>query len=116
MISQTDIDTLANRNAVDGSPVLSVYLDMDQSKAANLNREFETALSSMLGSMAANLNQEEQSNFNLDAEPVRQFVAGLEPRAKGVIVFSDASENFFWTRETHVPLRNRARWMDTRYI
>jgi peptide chain release factor subunit 1 len=116
MISQTDIDTLTNRNAVAGSPVLSVYLDMDQSKAANLNRQFETALSSMLGSLAAGLNQEEQSNFNLDAEPVRQFVAGVEPGAKGLIVFSDASENFFWTRETHVPLRNRARWMDKPYL
>jgi peptide chain release factor subunit 1 len=116
MISQTDIDTLANGNAVAGSRVLSVYLDIDQSKAANLNRQFETALSSMLGSLAAGLNQEEQSNFNLDAEPVRQFVAGLEPRAKGVIVFSDASENFSWNREIHVALRNRARWMETPYL
>jgi peptide chain release factor subunit 1 len=116
MISQTDIDTLANRNAVAGSRVLSVYLDIDQSKAANLNRQFESALSSMLGSVAANLNQEEQSNFNLDAEPVRHYAAGLEPHAKGVIVFSDTSENFFWTRDTHVPLRNRARWMDTPYL
>ena len=116
MISQADIDTLADRNAVAGSRVLSVYLDLDQRKGANLNRQFETALSSMLGSLAAGLNQEEQSNFNLDAAPVRHLVAGLEPRAKGVIVFSDASENFFWNREMHVPLRNRARWMGTPYL
>ncbi len=48
MISQADIEPLANRNAIPGSPVLSVYLDMDQSKAANLNRQFEAALNSML--------------------------------------------------------------------
>ena len=116
MISQADIETLANRNAITGSPVLSVYLDIDQSKAVNLNRRFEAALSSMLGSLSMGLNQEEQSSFNLDAEPVRRYVAGLEPQAKGVIVFSDASEDFFWTREIHVPLRSRARWTDTPYL
>jgi hypothetical protein len=87
MISQTDIDALANRNVVAGSRVLSVYLDMDQGKPANLNRQFETALNSMLGSLAAGVNQEEQKDFSLDAKPARQFVAGLEPRAKGLIVF-----------------------------
>jgi hypothetical protein len=116
MISQADIEPLANRNAIPGSPVLSVYLDMDQSKAANLNRQFEAALNSMLGSLSTGMNPEEQSNFNLDAEPVRRYVAGLEARAKGVIVFPDASEDFFWTREIHVPLRNRARWTDTPYL
>jgi peptide subunit release factor 1 (eRF1) len=116
MISQTDIDALANRNVVAGSRVLSVYLDMDQGKPANLNRQFETALNSMLGSLAAGVNQEEQKDFSLDAKPARQFVAGLEPRAKGLIVFSDASENFFWSREIHVALRNRARWMDKPYL
>ena len=86
MISQADIETLANRNAIPGSPVLSVYLDIDQSKAVNLNRRFEAALSSMLGSLSMGLNQEEQSSFHLDAEPARRYVAGLEPQAKGVIV------------------------------
>jgi peptide chain release factor subunit 1 len=116
MISQADIETLANRNAIPGSPVLSIYLDIDQSKAVNLKRRFEAALSSMLGSLSTGLNQEEQSSFNLDAEPVCRYVAGLEPQAKSVIVFSDASENFFWTREIHVALRNRARWTDTPYL
>jgi peptide subunit release factor 1 (eRF1) len=116
MISQADIEHLANRNAIPGSPVLSVYLDMDQGKAANLNRQFETALNSMLGSLSTGMNPEEQSNFNLDAEPVRRYVAGLAPQAKGVIVFSDASEDFFWTREIHVALRSRARWTDTPYL
>ena len=41
----------SQRRAVPGSPVLSVYLDIDQSKAANLNRRFEASLKDMLRSI-----------------------------------------------------------------
>jgi peptide subunit release factor 1 (eRF1) len=47
---------------------------------------------------------------------VRRHVADLEPRGKGVIAFSDRSENFFWVREIKVNLRNRARWNETPYL
>ena len=40
----------------------------------------------------------------------------LEPRAKGLILFSDDSENFFWAREIKAAVRNRARWEDTPYV
>jgi peptide chain release factor subunit 1 len=116
MISKPDIEVLANRQAVAGSPVLSVYLDVDQSKAANLNRQFEAGLDSLTASAAAGLNSEERENFSADAEPVRRFVAGWEPRGKGLIFFSDASENFFWSSAINLPVRNRARWSDTPYV
>jgi len=44
MISRAAVDSLLERPPSPGSPVLSVYLDVDQSRAANLNREFEAAL------------------------------------------------------------------------
>ena len=116
MISKPDIDALAKRQTVPGSPVLSVYLDIDQSKAVNLKRRFEIALNSLLATTAAGAHREQQESFAADAEPVRRFVAELEPRAKGVVIFADASENFFWAREIHVEARNRARWADTPYV
>jgi peptide chain release factor subunit 1 len=116
MISKTDIDALVERKAVPGSPVLSVYLDIDQSKSANLNRRFEAALKSLLDSLEAGLSQERREHFQSDAEPIRQYVARLEPRAKGVILFSDRSEDFFWTRGIQVELRSRARWDDAPYL
>ena len=116
MISKADIDALVERKAVPGTAVLSAYLDIDQSKAVNLSRQFEVALGSLLAAVAAGLKPEQQENFAADAEPARRFVAGLEPRAKGIVIFSDASEDFFWSREIHVEVRNRARWTDSPYV
>jgi peptide chain release factor subunit 1 len=116
MISRADIEAIVGRKAVPDSPVLSLYLDIDQSKASNLNRRFEASLKSMLRSIEARLDERQLKSFSADAEPVRHYVSGLEPRAKGLIVFSDDSENFFWPREIQAPVRNHARWTDTAYI
>ena len=116
MISKADIEAIVGRKAVPDSPVLSVYLDIDQGKASNLNRRFEASLKSMLRSIEARLDEMQLKSFSADAERTRQYVSGLEPRAKGLIVFSDDSENFFWPREIQAPVPNHARWTDTVYI
>jgi peptide chain release factor subunit 1 len=116
MISKSDIESIVERRAVPDSPVLSVYLDIDQSNAANLQDRFQTALKDMLRAIETHLDKPRLNNFSADAERVRQYVSGLESRAKGLICFSDDSENFFWTREIKAPVRNQARWSDTAYI
>jgi peptide subunit release factor 1 (eRF1) len=95
---------------------LSVYLDIDQSKAANLQRHFAAALENMLRSIEARLDGNQLKNFSADAERVRRFVAELEPRAKGLILFCDDSENFFWSQQIKASVRNIARWSDTPYL
>src|SRR6185295_693271 len=99
-----------------GSPVLSVYLDIDQSKAVNLKRRFEASLQDMLRSLEERLDEPIRSSFSADARRVRQPVSTLEPRAKGWICFADDSEDFFWTREIKVPARALARWQETPYV
>jgi peptide chain release factor subunit 1 len=116
MISKADVDAIVARAAAPDSPVLSVYLDIDQGKAANLNRGFEAALENMLRSIEARLDENQLNSFSADAERVRRFVAELEPRAKGFISFCDDSENFFWAREIKAPVRSQARWSDAPYI
>jgi peptide chain release factor subunit 1 len=116
MISRADIEELVEREETPGSPVLSVYLDVDQSKAANLKRRFEAALKEMLRSIAAGLGDDRSESFSADSEPVVRFVSELQPRGKGVILFSDASENFFWSREIQPSVRNNARWAETPYL
>ena len=115
MIFKADIETIAGRDPVPGSPVLSVYLDIDQSKQSNLQGKFEVALEDMLRSLEPRADEEAAEKFSADAEPVRRYVADLEPRGKGAIAFSDASENFFWARSLNAPVRNHARWSDTPY-
>ena len=98
MISEADFEAIRERQAVPDSPVLSVYLDVDQSKASNLNRQFEVSLKDMLRSIEAQLDEKQLQSFAADAERVQHCVSGFEPKAKGLIIFCDASENFLWAR------------------
>jgi peptide chain release factor subunit 1 len=116
MISTADIEAIVERQPVPDSPVLSVYLDIDQSKASNLHRRFEAALKEMLQSIESQLDESRLKSFAADAERARHYVARLEPRAKGLVLFCDESENFFWPREIMASVRNNARWSDTPYI
>src|SRR5918992_1554417 len=115
MISKTELQPLLERKPVPESPVLSVYLDTDQSKASNLQRRFEAALNAMLRSIETGLHGEQLENFSADAELVREYVSDWPPGGKALILFSDDSEKFFWSRELQVRARNAARWSDTPY-
>jgi len=93
--------------------VLSLYLDVDQSKASNLNRKFESALKDMLRSIQSRLQGDQVKSFAADAAHALDHVSRLAPSGKGLVLFADASEGFFWSRELNVRLRNNARWSDT---
>jgi peptide chain release factor subunit 1 len=116
MISRTEVEHLAHREPVTDSPVLSVYLDVDQSKAVNLHRKFQTAIEDMLRSIETRLQGAQLENFAADAAVAREHVYHFEPSGKGLILFADASEEFSWSREVQVPLRNSARWDDTPHV
>lgn len=116
MISKADIEQLVERKAGRDSPILSIYLDTDQSKASNLKRGFEVELKNILRPIKTSLDKEQLELFAPDAERVRRFVSELEPAGKGLVAFCDVSENFFWTREIKVPLRNNARWSEMAYL
>src|SRR5262245_59041730 len=116
MISKTELESLVRREPGRGSAVLSLYLDVDQSKAHNLRRKFESALKGLLRSIETGLQQEQSKNFAANAARAQQYVSALEPSGKGVILFAGSPEDFFWAREVQVPLRNIARYSDTPYI
>ena len=113
MISKADIKEIRERKAVPDSPVLSVYLDVEQSKASNLNRHFEVPLKDMLRSVEAQLDKKQLKSFSADAERVQQFVSSFEPKGKGLIIFCDDSENFWWASGINASVRNNVRWSDT---
>ena len=56
MLTLNDIHTLASRPKRADASVLTVYLDLDQSKQANLNRGFETQLKDMLAGIESTKN------------------------------------------------------------
>jgi Ser/Thr protein kinase RdoA (MazF antagonist) len=87
--------------------VLSVYLNVDQSQAVNLNRGYTAALKAQLRSIEQQLGDEKlKREFADDAQRVVHTVAAHEPHGRGLAIFCDASENFFWQRDLSIGIEN----------
>jgi peptide chain release factor subunit 1 len=115
-LSKVDLESLMQREATPGSPVLSVFLDTDQSRQINIERGFEVVLKDMLREIRQKLDKEARQEFDADAEQIRQFVADYRDVKRGLVVFCDASEKLFWHRELNVRVRNRARWDEPPFV
>jgi peptide subunit release factor 1 (eRF1) len=93
-----------------------VYLDIDQSDSANLNRKFEVALFNVLREIEETLDGCQQKDFQADAIPIQGFVERYRPQGKGLVIFSDSSESFFWAHEIQVQMTTEARWSEMPYL
>src|SRR5215831_1803932 len=112
MISHNDIKQLHRYTPDSDSCILSLYLNVDQSKAANLNRGFETSLESMFRQVFENQSSDQSSKQRFDAECrlVRQFMRDYVPKGKTLVVFSDSKQDFWWQRDLQVELPSGLRW------
>jgi peptide chain release factor subunit 1 len=90
------------------SLVLSVYVNVDQSDAANLNRGFETAAEDSIR-QAVEAGADGQ-RFEEERKRFMHFLRGYTPRGKLVVVFSDSKLGFWWQRDLQVQLPTSARW------
>jgi peptide chain release factor subunit 1 len=116
MISRDDLESLARREARKGSPVLSFYLNTDLSQAANVNRAFEVVLKDLLREIERQLDEDERQEFAADAGRVLRFVEDYREPKRGLVMFCDDSEDFFWHRELNVSVRDGAWWGETPYL
>jgi len=112
MISHDDISQLHDYQSGADSFILSLYVNIDQSNAANLNRGFETRVESLFRQVAENQNSHQGSKQRFDAEckRVRQFLSGYVPKGKALVVFSDSKQDFWWQRDLQVELPTGLRW------
>jgi peptide chain release factor subunit 1 len=115
-LSRDDVEALRQREAKPGSPVLSVYLDTDQSREINIERGFEVVLKDMLREIGQKLDKATRKEFDADAERVQQFVEEYRDVKRGLAVFCDASDKFLWHKELNVNMRNGAKWNETPYV
>src|SRR5712691_8905689 len=110
MISPAEVEWIRQRPTTPHSPVLSVYLDIDQSSAANLHREFESALKARLRAVEHTLAEPARAAFRADAAHVQRFVAQYHPDAKTLVVFADDSADFWWRGRLQARLPTDVRW------
>jgi hypothetical protein len=111
MLTMNEIRTLVSRPEQTGNSTLTVYLDLDQSRQANLNRGFEHQLKEMLSNLRETIpDQAEAELFIAAARRVEDFVAQYQIGARGLIVVADASDGFFWSHRIDFPIANQVRW------
>ena len=112
MISHDDLSQLHHYPSGPESLVLSLYIDVDQSNAANLNRGFETRVESLFRKVAEDQNSHEGSRrrFDAECEHVRQFLRDYVPKGKALVLFSDSKQDFWWQRDLQVELPTGLRW------
>jgi peptide subunit release factor 1 (eRF1) len=93
-----------------------VYLDINQGEASNLKRRFEVELKDRLRLMGDRLDGEKSKQFSADARRVQEYVTAFEPHGKGLIIFSDESEDLFWSSVVSVPVQTAIRWSETAWV
>jgi peptide chain release factor subunit 1 len=113
MVLYEDIRRLQRYSPGTDSLILSLYVNVDQSVAANLNRGFETAAEDQLRKLAEQESRSENGmlpRFEKERERALQFLREYTPKGKGVVIFSDSRAGFWWQREIQVGLPTSARW------
>lgn len=106
-----DLDTLFTRPARNRRCVLSVYLSVDQSDPANLNRGFETELKRIFTTQLESLPYSaDRDGLSVAAKRVTDFVSKHKPEGRGLAVFSDESDGFFWHKDLAYTVSNEIRW------
>jgi hypothetical protein len=90
--------------------VLSVYLNVDQSNATNLNRGYENALVSDLKVIGDRLSENvDRKDFHAAAALIQALVGSQKPSSKALVVFADSSRVLF-SRGLHVDIPTSVHW------
>jgi len=95
MIPKEAMDELLRYEPTPGSKVLSVYLDVDQGRQTNLNRNFESQLKTVLREVESrDVDEVERSDFARHAATAVSFVEGFDPTGKTLVFFTDPAQDF----------------------
>jgi protein required for attachment to host cells len=117
MITHSELQTLIHHAAKKGRTMLSVYLNVDQRSAANLNRQFEVPLHNMLREIEGGIREpRERQDFEKSAATVRQYVEAYRPLGRTLALFADPSRDFFWARDFRMSTENQARWLPRPFV
>ena len=117
MITHDDLQKLIHYAANEGHNVLSVYLNVDQGRAANLNREFEVPLHNMVREIESSISDSrERAEFRGCAARVREYVAEYRPIGRTLALFADLSQGFFWARDFRMSIESQARWLPRPFV
>jgi hypothetical protein len=110
MISREDVDRLCERDPTPEDPVLSVYLDVDQSRTANRNGGFRAALRARLRVLESQVAAAERPAFRAAAAGVEAVVDRHEPHAKTLVLVAGGRPALAWSAELAAGLASHVHW------
>jgi peptide subunit release factor 1 (eRF1) len=110
MIAWSDVERLRRLPPMRERPVLSVYLDVDQRRPANMNRGFEAAFETRLRALAGSVDDLDRKSFDTAAARVREVVAHYQAHARTFVIMADATGELDWRGELRIALPADARW------
>jgi hypothetical protein len=116
MISHDDIRQVQQYPSGPDTFVLSLYVDVDQSKAANLNRGFETAVEALFRKIADSQGENHKHFIETECSRVLDFLRDYTPRGKGLVIFSDSTRDFWWQRDLRVAISTNARFSPSPWV
>jgi len=110
-MNRYDLSLLFSRAHSAQRSVLSVYLNVDQSQAENLNRGFEKQLKKMASEVRRqSTDPGDRDRFSMAMHHIQDFIAAYKPAAKAVVLFYDTIDTFFWYQELGFPVTDQMRW------
>jgi peptide chain release factor subunit 1 len=111
MLTVKEIQELASRPERADRSVLTLYLNVDQSQQANLNRGFENQLKDLLVSIRnTTAIESELQRFETAARRVQDFVSRHHVAGQTLVVVCDEADGFFWAQPFNLPVPNRIGW------
>jgi len=111
------IEELAERTARDGSPVLSVYLNLEVDDPATRRSSHKAALDRILKDLESQLEEAAiLRHFREDSQWVRQKVEFYLPKGKSLLLFCDVSESFYFEADLPVRMATQAWFGNTPYL
>lgn len=107
MLTREQISGLLNRSWNGNGPILSVYLDVDQGKARNLNRGYLAALKSLEKEIVYSPpNRETKDAWQRTLKRVHELVENLDVHGKSAVFIG--REDDFWHEQVPAPLHEAA--------
>src|SRR2546423_12096792 len=110
MISYDDIRQLQQYPSGLDSCILSLYVNIDQSNAANLNRGFVTQVENLFRRMAEDKHGNHRERLESECKRALAFLNDYSAKGKGLVIFSDAKQNFWWQRDLQVAVPTDGHW------
>lgn len=111
------IQELKERKGRPGSPVLSLYLNLDPANPVNLRGGYKVSLDAMLKDLESQIKDEnELRHFQEDAEWARRKAEFHIAKGRSLVLFSDVSESFFFEEDLPIRLANQVWFGESPYL